>query len=120
MSEQEKLNEQAGSAEDQEKFKEQMAQQFKLENILKSFVSVLAQKGWESMGMMENPYSGKTEESLANAKICIDTVDFIFNRISDRFEEKERSEIRASLTNLKMNYVSKVKSVKTDDSRQDS
>jgi hypothetical protein len=102
--------------EEQQKMKEQMAEQFKMENVMKSFLSVLSQKGWESLGMMANPYTGMTDESLDNAKLSIDTVDFIYKRISDRLEENEKNEIRANLTNLKMSYVSKVKAQRASES----
>ena len=121
MTEQEKNVKKPGdnmSADDAQKMKEQMAEQFKIDNIMKSFLSVMAQKGWESLGTMANPYSGTMEVSLENAKLSIDTVDFLFNKIVNMLDDKEKSEIRANLTNMKMTYVKKMKSVPTEEEKE--
>ncbi|MCK5686612.1 DUF1844 domain-containing protein [bacterium] len=113
MSKQEKM-----SNEETQKMKEQMAEQFKIDNIMKSFLSVMAQKGWESLGTMANPYSGTTEVSLENAKLSIDTVDFLFNKIVNMLDEKEKGEIRSNLTNMKMTYVKQMKSAQAENEKE--
>lgn len=102
-----------------EKLKKQMAEQLKLDNIMKSFFSVLSQKAWEKMGMVENPYTGEKELDLAEAKICIDTADYIYKVMNDKFTDTESGELRSNLTNLKINYVENVKKSKVKEEEKE-
>lgn len=76
-------------------------------DLLTSFLSLMAMKAWEGMGLVPNPMSGKTEKNLEDARLAIDAYAAVFELLRPRIDEGERREIENALTMLRVNFVDK-------------
>jgi hypothetical protein len=76
-------------------------------DLLTSFLSLMAMKAWEGMGLVPNPMSGKTEKNLEDARLAIDAYAAVFELLRPRVDEGERREIENALTMLRVNFVDK-------------
>ncbi len=76
-------------------------------DLLTSFMSLMAMKAWEGMGLVPNPMSGKTEKNLEDARLAIDAYAAIFDLLRPRIDEGERREVENTLTMLRVNFVDK-------------
>jgi Domain of unknown function (DUF1844) len=76
-------------------------------DLLTSFLSLMAMKAWEGMGLVPNPMSGKTEKNLEDARLAIDAYAAVFELLRPRIDEGERREMENALTMLRVNFVDK-------------
>jgi hypothetical protein len=76
-------------------------------DLLTSFLSLMAMKAWEGMGLVPNPLSGKTEKNLEDARLAIDAYAAVFELLRPRVDEGERRELENALTMLRVNFVDK-------------
>jgi Domain of unknown function (DUF1844) len=76
-------------------------------DLLTSFLSLMAMKAWEGMGLVANPLSGKTEKNLEDARLAIDAYAAVLELLRPRVAEGERREIENALTMLRVNFVDK-------------
>jgi hypothetical protein len=76
-------------------------------DLLTSFLSLMAMKAWEGMGLVPNAMSGKTEKNLEDARLAIDAYAAVFELLRPRVDEGERREIENALTMLRVNFVDK-------------
>lgn len=73
--------------------------------LLGSFVGMLNGFAWQKMGMIANPATGQIETDLAQAKVAIDSMQFLVGQLESHISEGEMREIRRVLMDLQMNYV---------------
>lgn len=76
-------------------------------DLLMSFMSLLAMKAWEGMGLVPNALSNKTEKNMDDARIAIDAYAAVFEVVRSRVEEQPRREMENLLTTLRLNFVDK-------------
>jgi len=104
--------------EEKEEVKEKAKEEEKREEPLKEldlttlfvwFISMLSGKAWEYLGLIMNPETKKINKDLKKAKISIDTIAFLFDQIKDALNKEDFNRIESLLTNLRMNYVEKLK-----------
>ncbi len=76
-------------------------------DLVHSFLSLLALKAWEGMGLVPNALSGKTQKNLDEARLAIDAYAAIFEILRSRIEEGARREMENLLTTLRLNFVDK-------------
>ena len=76
-------------------------------DLLTSFLSLMAMKAWEGMGLVPNPMSGKTEKNLEDARLAIDAYAAVFELLRLRVAEGERRDLENALTMLRVNFVDK-------------
>ena len=62
-----------------------------------------------SLGKLENPVAGKTEQNLEFAKLSIDTLDIIKEKTKGNLSEYEQKFLDETLRELKLVYVSETK-----------
>lgn len=62
-----------------------------------------------SLGKLENPVAGKTEQNLEFAKLSIDTLDMIKEKTKGNLSEYEQKFLDETLRELKLVYVSETK-----------
>ncbi|MCL5036497.1 MAG: DUF1844 domain-containing protein [Chloroflexi bacterium] len=72
---------------------------------LRAMYTLLASQAWIFMGLIMNPIEGKITKDLAQAKLAIDTMDFLFPKISPHLNDNEKNEIKNLLVNLQLNFV---------------
>ncbi|GAB4115993.1 MAG: hypothetical protein Kow00103_11260 [Candidatus Caldatribacteriota bacterium] len=73
------------------------------------FISLLSGKTWEYLGLIMNPETKQVNQDLKKAKISIDTIAFLFEQIKGFLSGEDFNRIETLLTNLRMNYVQKLK-----------
>jgi Domain of unknown function (DUF1844) len=71
------------------------------------FLSLLAAKAWEGMGLVPNPATNKIGKDLADARIAIDAYGAIFDVVRAQLDEQPRREMETLLTTLRLNFVEK-------------
>ena len=76
-------------------------------DLLTSFLSLMAMKAWEGMGLVANPMTGKTEKNLGDARLAIDAYAAILELLRPRVDDAARREMDNALTMLRVNFVDK-------------
>ena len=76
-------------------------------DLLSTFLSILAMKAWEGMGLVPNPLTNKPQKNLEDARLAIDAYAAVFELLRSRIEEQPRREIENLLTTLRLNFVDK-------------
>ncbi len=74
-------------------------------SISQFFILVLGNSAWQHLGLVPNPKTQKIEKDLEQAKIAIDIISFLFEKIRGKLGKEEESEIRNLLANLQVNFV---------------
>ncbi len=72
---------------------------------LKTFISGLAGQVLISMGLFENPASGKREADLEQAKYSIDLLQILKDKMRGNLTDEEQKLIDTVLYDLRMRYV---------------
>lgn len=73
--------------------------------LLTVFLGLLSEMAWRKMGLLIDPKSGKIEKDMAQAKVAIDTVGFIVEKLEGKLSDQEIRELRTLLSNLQLNFV---------------
>ena len=76
-------------------------------DLLTTFLSLMAMKAWEGMGLVANPIIGKTEKNLGDARLAIDAYAAVFELLRVRVDDGARREMENALTMLRVNFVEK-------------
>lgn len=76
-------------------------------DLMHSFLSLLALKAWEGMGLVPNALTGKTEKNLDDSRLAIDTYAAVFEVLRSRIDEGPRRDMENLLTTLRLNFVDK-------------
>ena len=112
--EQEAVAEQAEEAEQEPEEVEETAAEEELPatevdvyDTLRFVISMLAQQAWMMMGVQIAPGATELRQDLVQAKIAIDTLEFVVGKLEPQLEAGEKSELDSLLTNLRINYVKK-------------
>ncbi len=78
-----------------------------ISDLVHSFLSLLALKAWEGMGLVPNALTGKTQKNLDDARLAIDAYAAVFEILRSRIDEGPRREMENLLTTLRLNFVDK-------------
>ncbi len=76
---------------------------------LRFMTGLLIQQAWIHLGIQVAPGAEELTEDFPQARLAIDTLEFIVEKLDDHLEESERAELSTVLTNLRLNYVKKTK-----------
>lgn len=76
-------------------------------DLLTTFLSLMAMKAWEGMGLVANPMTGKTEKNLEDARLAIDAYAAVLELLRARVDDGSRREMENALTMLRVNFVDK-------------
>ena len=74
-------------------------------SLLGLFLGLLAEKAWQTMGLRTKPGTDKTETDFDQARVAIDTVDFLVEKVQPRLPDDERRRLEGLAADLKLNYV---------------
>ncbi|GAG11356.1 unnamed protein product [marine sediment metagenome] len=105
----EKKEEIKEKAKEEEKKQEEGFKEPDLPVLFVWFISMLNGKAWEYLGLIMNPETKEINKDLKKAKITIDTVAFLYDQIKDDLKPEDFKRIENLLSNLRMNYVEKLK-----------
>lgn len=73
--------------------------------LIASMVEMLAAQAWWLMGLTTNPRTGRVEKEMAKAKLAIDCVQFLVDKVAPMLEEPVRRELRHRVADLQVNFV---------------
>ncbi len=76
-------------------------------DLLAWFLSLLAAKAWEAMGLVPNPATGKIQKNLEEARTAIDAYAAILDVTRARLDSGPRREMETLLMTLRLNFVEK-------------
>lgn len=68
-------------------------------------VNMLSEVAWVKIGLIPNPVSGKIEKDLAQARVAIDAVGDLVQRLEPLVDQTERRDLQVMLSNLRINFV---------------
>ena len=74
-------------------------------SLLGLFVGLLAEKAWQTMGLRAKPGTDKIETDFEQARVAIDTVGFLAEKLQHRLPDEEKRQVEGLLADLKLNYV---------------
>ena len=74
-------------------------------DMLRFVVSLLTQQAWVSLGIQKAPGAEEVEQDLPQAKVAIDTLEFVIGKLAPDLEPQEEAELDSALSNLQINYV---------------
>jgi len=74
-------------------------------DMLRFVVSLLTQQAWVSLGIQKAPGAEEVEQDLPQAKVAIDTLEFVIDKLAPDLDPQERAELDSVLSNLQINYV---------------
>ena len=97
--------EQPVEQEEPEMAQETPLQALDVYDTLRFMVSLLIQQAWISLGIQKAPGAQETKQDLPQAKVAIDTLEFVIDKLKPALEPQERAELDSVLSNLQINYV---------------
>jgi hypothetical protein len=77
-------------------------------SLLRMSIGMYIEQAWIHLGLRMDPNKSKVEQNLPYAKVAIDVVDFMVQKLQSDLDENERRELDLLLANLRMNYVQRV------------
>ncbi|MCW4039128.1 MAG: DUF1844 domain-containing protein [Candidatus Bathyarchaeota archaeon] len=72
--------------------------------LLNLFVSILATKAWQHLGLRTASGSNTVKRDLAQARMSIDCISFLINQLKDKISAEESKRQLNLLTDLQMNF----------------
>ena len=72
---------------------------------LRLAAGLLTQKAWINLGIQKAPGAEETKQDLPQAKVAIDTLEFVITKLEPDLEPQEKTELHSVLSNLQINYV---------------
>ena len=73
--------------------------------MLKTFCSVLVGQGWQKLGLVMDPTTGDVAEDLEQARLAIDTLGVLIDKLEGHLTPEEKREFDAAIANLQINFV---------------
>lgn len=80
----------------------------KVDSMLKIMVGELILKAWSWLGVISHPETEEIKVDLKQAKLAIDSIEKLLELKKEFLNQSEIKEIEITLSNLKLNYVSKL------------
>lgn len=75
-------------------------------DVLQFMAGMLSEQAWQKMGVRLAPGQKEPERDLVQAKIAIDTIVFITDKLHPHIGEEERKALRGLVSDLQINFVS--------------
>ncbi|MGQ9455413.1 MAG: DUF1844 domain-containing protein [Armatimonadota bacterium] len=74
-------------------------------DLMHFMVGMLAEQAWVRMGIRLAPGYKEPEKDMAQAKVAIDTIVFVVDKIAPHLDEADRRSLRALVSDLQINFV---------------
>lgn len=105
--EEEKVDEKEVKKDDEKRL--DSAYEQNIYDLLKFFISTLVANAWFFMGLIAHPETKEIKKDLKQAKVAIDVISLLFEKMQDNLQELEKKEIRAVIADLQINYINQSK-----------
>jgi len=76
-----------------------------LHDMLQLLAGVLGEKAWQAMGLRLAPGQKEPSRDMAKAKLAIDTIIFIEERMHSHLNDETRKALRGLISDLQLNFV---------------
>jgi hypothetical protein len=73
--------------------------------LLRLFVSMMAEQAWIHLGLQTAPGKTETEARLPEARVAIDTLQFLRQQLEQSLEDSEKRELDRMISTLQINYI---------------
>jgi hypothetical protein len=73
--------------------------------LLSLFINILSSKAWQHLGIRVKPGTETVERDLERAKIAIDCIAFLIDKLDTQLQDSEKKRLRNLLTDLQINFV---------------
>ncbi len=80
--------------------------------LFEQLVFILYTQGWEQLGKIPNPITGKIEKKLNEAKLTIEILDMLKEKTKGNLTEDESRFLEYSISQLKINYFFEIENEK--------
>ena len=85
-----------------------VAMHMKTVDLLQVLLSVFDAHAWRSMGLVAD-HTGEINKDLPAAQTAIDCLAFVLGKVEGLLDDTEKRDVQRRLTDLRMNYVAKVR-----------
>lgn len=76
--------------------------------IVSIFLEQIVQVSWQKLGLQSDPFSGKIEQNLAEAKVAIDLAAHMVSVVEPSLDDSDRRQVQNMIRDLRVNYVQRV------------
>ena len=73
--------------------------------VVRTCVALLDNQAWQAMGLRPDPITRAVAKDLEQARLAIDCIAALLDRVSAHLAEPEARELATLLTNLRLNFV---------------
>lgn len=73
--------------------------------VLRMMIGMVAEQAWISLGLRVAEGAQEPETDLEQARVAIDTLEFIQQKLQPQLEQDENRELKTLISNLQMNFV---------------
>jgi hypothetical protein len=67
----------------------------------------MASVAWQKMGLQPDPFTGRVDPNLPEAKVAVDLVAHLAKTLEPELDESDRRRINSLVRDLRINYVEK-------------
>ncbi|HRR95942.1 MAG TPA: DUF1844 domain-containing protein [Candidatus Ratteibacteria bacterium] len=79
------------------------------DNLFEFVISFFATWGWQALGKIPDPVSGKTQKNIEMANNIIEILTMLEVKTKGNLTEEEARILRSTITDLQLNYVDELK-----------
>ncbi len=87
------------------------------EDLFKFVISFFANWGWQTLGKIPDPVSGKTQKNLEMANNIIKILTMLEEKTKGNLTEEEARILKTTITDLQLNYVDELEKEKNKESK---
>jgi hypothetical protein len=78
-------------------------------DVLVVMADQMAALAWQKLGLQPDPFTGKVERDLEEAKVAIDLTSHLASFVQPRLDEEDQRQMHNLIRDLRINYVEKTK-----------
>jgi hypothetical protein len=85
------------------------AMQMDVRSLMRMLTAVFDGQAWRALGLVADPSTGDVKKDLPSAQLAIDVVQFLIGKLESDLSDGERRELLRRLSDLRMNYLAKLR-----------
>jgi hypothetical protein len=82
--------------------------------VLRASIAQLSGVAWQMLGLQADPFTGVVRKDLEQARLAIDAVAFLTERLLPHLQGQEARDHQSLLTDLRLNFVKKSEEAKAE------
>jgi hypothetical protein len=80
-----------------------------INQLIEVFIMLLSEKAWRYIGLKVDPHKNKIDKDLTKARVAIDCITSLVDKIEPNLEKAEIEHLRRLITDLQLNYAEQLK-----------